>query len=43
MWSDDIKCKYMCMFPLKNLALKESILNSVPVIQEVAANAVLSR
>ena len=24
MWSNDIKCKYMFMFPLKNLARKES-------------------
>ena len=25
MWSNDIKCKYMFMFPLKNLARKELI------------------
>ena len=23
MWSNDIKCKYMFMFPLQNLARKE--------------------
>ena len=25
MWSNDIKCKYMFMFPLKNLASKLSV------------------
>ena len=29
MWSNDIKCKYMFIFPLQNLARKELIISPV--------------
>ena len=38
MWSNDIKYKYMFMFPLKNLARKG--LNKFPSIQDISGQIV---
>ena len=38
MWSDDIKCKYMFMFPLKNLARKGLILNNTDYLSMLGFN-----